>query len=524
MTGYGDSSDPSSGATQDNFDEKEQKRLESVLKNAEHTWKRGLGLLENEGDESLLVGGKRKRGNNSNSNLPATEKESDLQQNSDQDGMLSLLSPELREQFAGMSENNLVILPGVGKKNKKKKELPPLTPAEIKAAKALYKNTQRKLAQLEQRKRQKELRSTLYKELEENSLLAPVSCTIEGANNVDVGEEEHTNNNAPLVARSNKITPQEARSLLLKSSELGKKLSKKQKLKQLRQKEALGLELTKEETELLYDKYEAPLDETFPEEMMKGSDNQNDFLVESGKNEDTYSSASRGKRKKAKKKGKRDIIVAGGDDGNPPSRKGSDGFFEPSSKKSKNENVGTNPNQGVSEAVDHAEESEDIAIADDSSPNDIDAPKSNTGSDTTSNPGKSYGQMMFASLSSLKNKMDSRNVELADEKARKQQEEEEEAMRIEEEERKRRKVYVPSDTIKISTMHRYDTVVAPVGIKAGHANGRNVVLTINRPADIQESRYDLPVSAMEYEIIDAVRSNDCTILCGGRYLRYFHCH
>ena len=34
------------------------------------------------------------------------------------------------------------------------------------------------------------------------------------------------------------------------------------------------------------------------------------------------------------------------------------------------------------------------------------------------------------------------------------------------------------------------------------------------PPVTEASRYDLPVSAMEYEIIDAVRSHDCTILCG----------
>jgi HrpA-like RNA helicase len=122
--------------------------------------------------------------------------------------------------------------------------------------------------------------------------------------------------------------------------------------------------------------------------------------------------------------------------------------------------------------------------------------------------------MMLAGLSTLKTKTDSRNIELADEKARKQQREEEEAMRLEEEERKRRKVYVPSETIKVSTMHRFDV---PVDISSGDSRNHRVQI-INRPADVEESRYDLPVSAMEFEIIDAVRSNDCTILCGGEHI------
>ena len=41
-----------------------------------------------------------------------------------------------------------------------------------------------------------------------------------------------------------------------------------------------------------------------------------------------------------------------------------------------------------------------------------------------------------------------------------------------------------------------------------------IVVSINRPQEVQETRYNLPVSTMEYEIIDAIRSHDCTILCG----------
>ncbi len=40
------------------------------------------------------------------------------------------------------------------------------------------------------------------------------------------------------------------------------------------------------------------------------------------------------------------------------------------------------------------------------------------------------------------------------------------------------------------------------------------MLEVNRPTEIEAVRYDLPVSGMEFEIVDAIRNNDVTILCG----------
>ena len=37
---------------------------------------------------------------------------------------------------------------------------------------------------------------------------------------------------------------------------------------------------------------------------------------------------------------------------------------------------------------------------------------------------------------------------------------------------------------------------------------------MNRPVDINAVRYDLPVTGMEFEIVDAIRNNDVTIICG----------
>lgn len=475
MTGYGDDTN----TKKSNSDEKEQKRLESVLKNAEATWKRGLGQLND--DESLLVGGKRKR------SAPSQDKEGDAQDN--EDGMLSLLSPELREQFAGME--SLAILPSGTKKKNKKKELPPLTPAEIKAAKALYKNTQRKLAQLQQRKKQKELRSGLYKELEDNALLAPVAEENAGGD----GKQDAS------VAVGHKITPQEAQSLLMKSSELGKRLSKKQKLKQIRQKEALVLKLTQEEKDLLYVKYDAPDDDAFPV-----AEKSNDLQIDSCENV-VENADSGGKKKKNKKKKKRSSSAAA--DGDGDTSKVSQKTTETAPKKAKLDAVAT---EREASAIENDKSTKRKSETDESTIKESNEALIETTKASDAKPSSSsYAQMMLAGLTSLKTKTDTKNVELAEEKARKQQEAEEEAMRLEEEERKKRKVYVPSETIKVSTMHRID---APVSENSDAKNHR--VLTVNRPDDVKESRYDLPVSAMEFEIIDAVRSNDCTILCGGK--------
>jgi len=128
-------------------------------------------------------------------------------------------------------------------------------------------------------------------------------------------------------------------------------------------------------------------------------------------------------------------------------------------------------------------------------------------------PKLAFAQMMFASLSKLKKKSDTQNVELANKRERRKQEKKEEAIRLEEEQRKKREVYIPSEPLKVSTMHRLGGSDESANLKSTGTDMKKILKHINRPADIEESRYDLPVSAMEYEIIDAVRSHDCTIIC-----------
>ncbi len=456
MTGYTGSGDK---------EENEKKRLEAILKQSEQTWKRGLaenGHSTGDVDDKLLVGSKK-------------QASVDDEQSNEQDGedMLSLLSPELREQFAGMGSDNLVILPSKKKQKTKTKAHPPLTPQEIKAAKALYKNTQRKLNQLEQRRKQKDLRKDLYKQLEENTLLPQMPSSSEG-NDAPMSTEKDA------FSAMNGIGAKDAHSLLLKSSELGKKVTKKQLLKQLRRKEELGIPLTKEEMGILYVKYDAPSTESFPnaEKEATDADQPNSPMpVKKKKN----------KKKKNKRKSADDTSQEEGSDALVKKE-------EPSTKKVKSD----------------APTQESTLSAETPSKPIEESTKADPPVDTK--PKQSYAEMMFAGLSSLKTKSDSQNVEIAAKKAKEQQEEEERAMKLEEEERKKRKVYVPSETVKVSTMHRLGVDVKeskPTGDNNGAKNRQ-----IQRPKEVEDTRFDLPVSAMEFEIMDAVRSNDCTILCG----------
>ena len=55
---------------------------------------------------------------------------------------------------------------------------------------------------------------------------------------------------------------------------------------------------------------------------------------------------------------------------------------------------------------------------------------------------------------------------------------------------------------------------AGLGLTPLAMNSLRKVCEIPRPEHIKATRYDLPVSAMEFEVMDAIRNNDVTIICG----------
>ena len=113
-------------------------------------------------------------------------------------------------------DDTALILPSRKRKDGPKTPIITLTPEEIKAAKNKHKALQRKLQQIETRHEKKRRRTELYQKLSEHA----------------VSDTEMK--------------------LLEKSSELGKKMSKKQMLKKILQKERAGIPLTEEEQDMLY--------------------------------------------------------------------------------------------------------------------------------------------------------------------------------------------------------------------------------------------------------------------------------
>lgn len=68
--------------------------------------------------------------------------------------------------------------------------------------------------------------------------------------------------------------------------------------------------------------------------------------------------------------------------------------------------------------------------------------------------------------------------------------------------------YTPSNPTILKT-------AAMIGLESSCQSNLNTeVIQIRRPPDVEKNRRDLPVTAMEFEIMDAIRNNDVTIVCG----------
>jgi ATP-dependent RNA helicase DHX37/DHR1 len=109
--------------------------------------------------------------------------------------------------------------------------------------------------------------------------------------------------------------------------------------------------------------------------------------------------------------------------------------------------------------------------------------------------GIDFAAQMMASLTTIKDK-----------NAEKQPAEEKEMKFSDFEQPKER--YIPSNPTIIKT-------AAMMGIQASTELDLNkMVLDVKRPAEVEKTRVDLPVTAMEFEIMDSIRNNDVTIICG----------
>ncbi len=366
-----------------------------------------------------------------------------------------------------ITDDTVIILPSRNKRkdNNTKIQTIYLSPEEIKAAKAKHKAMQRKLQQIESRHEKKKRRTELYKKLSDHAV-----------SDIEM-------------------------SLLQKSSELGKKLSKKEMLRKILQKERAGIPLTQEEKDLLYVERDdvswdnAPLvdmEEKRDSVHASSNDNNSDVQVQPL----AFPSSGR-KKKKSKKKNENktsDITPVMDVDENNHDNHNNNGVAQ-----SGLENIQENTNEKDTEKVDKKDEKNDNVPTKDSNDDNTEQPKNENN--------KSFADMMMAGLTSLKTKATNEKKILDEQRAEEEQKILEQKLKEEEEERKNKPMYKPSATI-------IPMCPAVMGIKPAPFSKQNWrILPVDRPEEIKATRYDLPVSSMEFEIIDSIRNHSVTILC-----------
>ncbi|GKY96443.1 hypothetical protein MPSEU_000603800 [Mayamaea pseudoterrestris] len=318
-----------------------------------------------------------------------------------------VLSDELLEEAGVTDPSELLIMPG--SKPKKPKQTQPqvvLTPLEIRQAKLQQKNAQRKLKQLEQRANQKQKRAELYSKLKETAI------------------------------QSSQME------LLESSSDFTKKKTKQEKLKRLIKRERAGIELTREERELLY----------------VGRTSVSDTLC---------------------------IHQALPNDGSDLQQSVSNG---PSKKRKLANDIETACNSDKTTKKEDAKEETTVEPAGEAKDPIVDTKP------------QSFAAMMLASLSKVKEDSEKQN-QLGEQEETKGKLE---ALAVDR----------PSSERYIAPTPTVVKTAAGLGMRSKKIKSQNHVIEITRPEAVQAARFDLPVSAMEYEVMDAIRNNDVTIICG----------
>jgi len=465
MTSYGD-----------NHEEEEIKRLREMLRTSSEHLSQYCTDFDNGGGRSNGDGSKGAENDNinDNDNHSGSDKLGKKRNQNQKDGMDLTMEEDHGSSAAGgedsdkdtpkyITDETELMLPS-RKRKMKEKPIITLTPEEIKAAKNKHKSMQRKLQQIEERHDKKKRRTELYKTLAEHA----------------VSEMEMK--------------------MLKKSSELGKKLSKKEMLKNILQKERAGIALVDEEKDLLYvkrgdssDEVKTDVNSTECSSPPSPTDTSSQIAGSSLKDGEvqplSFPSSGRKKKKTNKKKKKAVTSVEEEDQ---------ECLKEETTKKN----------------IEHIEMDVDC---DDT--NDYSEPENDNNDDNTASKPKetdqqqqkslSFAEQMMAGLTTLKTKT------INDKKEEDKRIAEKEAARLEKERkdeekaRKKRSKYIPSNPTIVKTAAAMD--LKPKQNANDSNNWR--VLPVDRPNEIKEKRYELPVSSMEFEIIDSIRNHSVTILC-----------
>jgi hypothetical protein len=317
---------------------------------------------------------------------------------------------------------NPLIAPRRCKQQKQTTHSVELTPAELKRAKLLQKTTERKLLQLEKRAAQTVKRTELYAKLQASAL--------------------------PSLH------------LLNKSSALGKRVTKKERLQQLLQKERAGVELTVQEKNVLYE------------------------TVETNNHDDSVDHEKTNVAKTDSKDLTRYLKLAS----LTAHLKNADDDQAADCATTMNQL----PEQVLPTPSAHADADQAISSA----------------ATIKQQPPKqavSFAASMMASLAQVKvqSQLDADKLE---EQERLAQEQRQDVTKHEPPKR-----YIPPTPTILKTAA---TLQLQESTTSTNTTKNHRVVAIERPAAIQVSRYELPVSAMEYEVMDAVRNHDVIIVCG----------
>ncbi|GAX25309.1 ATP-dependent RNA helicase DHX37/DHR1 [Fistulifera solaris] len=247
--------------------------------------------------------------------------------------------------------------------------------------------------------------------------------------------------------------------LLTSSSTLGKHLTKKEQLKLIVKKERAGIQLTQDEHDLLYRDRDIP-----------ACSDQSTLI----------SKSSTGDSKQEKIKPQEQISVTKGMvAGSQTQLQPIIGRAEPITTRQESPETRTNTSQAAASSSKQ---------------------KSTSGAASSA---ASFAAQMMASLATLKHKTvtDDGKDSLTKDK---------ELEDILELRKPPVKKYVPSNPVELKT-------AATLGLHPNKSEDRSKGLKIReiqRPKSVQDARYDLPVATMEFEVMDTIRNNDVTIICG----------
>eukprot|EP00934_Nitzschia_sp_Nitz4_P008609 Nitzschia sp. Nitz4//scaffold39_size137210//9590//15393//NITZ4_003183-RA/size137210-snap-gene-0.131-mRNA-1//1//CDS//3329550335//8599//frame0 len=258
--------------------------------------------------------------------------------------------------------------------------------------------------------------------------------------------------------------------LLNKSGNVSRKDidTKKQTLQKLVRKEKAGIELTEEEKDLLYPERGVPDDLPVAATPVAGSSAK-------------PTPAQKAEKSSKKRKKSQQTKFHPGNMGDEPEPKPTK--IDPPPR----------PDPEVSDSSSDEEETKNTSNQRNES-----APSNPVLPVKAASSGFDFASQMMASLSKLK--QDSSQYSGDSGKAKKTLADMSEELPVDEK-------YVPSDPTILKS-------AAALGIPAAETSTTRRVVTIKRPEAVEKSRFDLPVSAMEFEIMDAIRNNDVTIICG----------